>query len=452
MNKNGKALLCAFSILWLTLSMPAKAGMGYFLVGYGPYANQTAGTSTAIGLDAFAGAINPAKLTSVENRVDLGAVIFMPHRTIKRTGSNDPRVDPIDAFDSDDTYDFSSTSENELFFIPDGGLAMRINDRWSWGITVYGNGGLNTEYTDDSGEPGSNFNQEECGDEPSNFFFGCGRLGFDLSQVIVAPMLAWKLTSKHSIAIAPLLGYQRFKAYGLQAFESISQAPEALTNRGSDDAFGAGVRVGWYGEITPWLTAGAAYASKIYMQEFDKYEGLLAGSGDFDIPANYSVGVAITPWKRWTIGIDIQRIRFGEIRALGNGVLNSIQDPENSPLGSNDGSGFNWRNQTNYKIAASYVASPKLTLRTGYAYGKRVQKDDSVNSVSFNMFTPNPLHQASIGFTWTLSEKQELNFGYTRYVRGTYDGPSASAEFGVGGREKITPYVDQIMIGWSRRL
>ena len=48
---------------------------------------------------------------------------------------------------------------------------------------------------------------------------------------------------------------ERFKAYGFQAFEGVSSAPDSLTNRGYDEAYGAGVRVGWFGRITPWLEA-----------------------------------------------------------------------------------------------------------------------------------------------------------------------------------------------------
>lgn len=434
-----RGCLAAFFAAAIATSLPVKAGGGYFLLGYGPYANQTAGTVTAMGFDAFSGANNPAKLTEVSDKFDLSAIIFSPHRTIKREGSGTP-------------FDFESESENELFILPAGGIAQKINDRWSWGVTLYGNGGLNTEYRDDTGIPGTNANPARCGDQPGNFFFGCGKLGFDLAQIIVAPTLAFKLTDKHSFGIAPLLGYQRFKAYGLQAFEAISQTPQAVSNNGKDDAYGIGVRVGWYGKLTPWLNAGAAYSSKIYMQKFDKYRGLLADGGRFDIPENYNVGIAFTGLNRWVVGLDVQRIRFGDIRALGNAASNSLDDPANRPLGSRDGSGFNWATQTIYKIAVAHQFTPEITLRTGYAYGKRAQRDDSRDSVSLNLLAPNPVHQASVGMSWQFSEKNEFNLGWSRYFRGTYDGPSASDAIGVGGTESITPYVNQVHLTWTRSL
>lgn len=415
----------------------AQAGNGYFILGYGPMAHQSAGTATAMGLDGFSGSSNPGKLSAVDSRLDLGVLLFMPYRRIQRTGSDTP-------------YDFISTSRNSFFALPEVGYAQRINDTLSWGVTIYGNGGLNTEYADTTGIPDTNANPQRCGSEPGNFFFGCGKLGFDLSQLIVAPTLSWEFKPGHSIGVSPLLAYQRFKAYGFQAFEGVSAFPNEVTNRGYDEGFGAGVRVGWFGRITPWLDVGAAYATQVHMEKFNKYRGLLADGGAFDVPSNFSVGFAVRPLKGWTFGGDVQRIFYGDIKALSNGVLASLADPENSPLGSRSGSGFNWRHLTNYKLAVAYEATPELTVRAGFLYGRRPQADSSANSVSFNMFAPNPLRQITAGFTWAFNPKNDLQFAYGRYLRGTYRGPSATAGLGVGGEESVTPYVNTVMLGWTR--
>jgi long-chain fatty acid transport protein len=70
---------------------------------------------------------------------------------------------------------------------------------------------------------------------------GTGSLGVDLSQLIIAPTLAWKFHARHSIGIAPLFAYQRFKAEGLQAFQGLSTSPGNVTNNGYDSSTGWGV-------------------------------------------------------------------------------------------------------------------------------------------------------------------------------------------------------------------
>ena len=235
-------------LLWLTSAV--QAGGGYFALGYGPVARQMAGATTAVAGDAYAGASNPAKLLSAGNRVDVGLELFLPSRRAERRGSGTP-------------YDFATTSRNSLFFIPEAAFSWQLRSDFALGLTVYGNGGLNTEYRDDNGLPGSNFNPLACGNAPANLFLGCGKAGFDLTQLVIAPTAAWQLTPKHAVGVSTLLAAQRFEAYGLQAFAPSSKYPNKVTNNGHDVAFGAGLRVGWYGELSNWLTAGDGWSSKI---------------------------------------------------------------------------------------------------------------------------------------------------------------------------------------------
>lgn len=411
----------------------ADAAGGYFVLGYGPYAHQSAGASAAVGFDAFVGASNPAKLPYVGTRLDLGILAFAPYRRITRSGSETP-------------YDIQSKSRNDLFLVPDGGYARRIDETWSVGVTLYGNGGLNTEYHETTNTPGVNLSPEKCGGRPGNFFGGCGEVGFDLLQLVVAPTLAARIDEVHSIGITPLLAYQQIRAYGLQAFEGLSRDPDSVTNNGYEGAFGAGARFGWLGRVRPWLDVGVTYATKIYMQDFDEYRGLLAG-GSFDIPANFSAGLALKD-ERVTLALEVHRIFFGDVPALANGVLNTLNDPEGKPLGSRQGSGFNWNHQTNYRTALIWHATPRLDLRAGFAYGRVPQADSSTNTASFTMLAPNPALNLTAGFSYQVSATSELNVAIGTYRRGDYEGDSALFE---GAREKAEPHVETLYVAWSRR-
>jgi len=420
----------------------AFATNGYFSHGYGMKAKGMAGAATATAEDAFGGAVNPAKMVFVGNRIDFGAELFSPRRSVSRQGSAGFGGIYNDSVDSDSHY----------FIIPEFGYNKMINPNLSLGVTVYGNGGMNTDFNDDNGVAGSNFNPALCGAAaPANILFGCGRLGVDMMQLIVAPTLAYKLSPNHSIGISPLLAYQRFKVDGLQAFTGFSSSPTNVTDKGYDSSTGWGVRIGWMGKVSDTVTLGAAYSPKMRMGKFDKYQGLFAEQGGFDIPENYNVGIAVKATPRVTVAFDIQQINYSDVKSIANGVTNSLSAPPANPLGSANGSGFNWRDQTAFKLGLEHEYSKNLTLRAGYNYGKSPVRDD-IDSVTFNILAPGVVEQhLTLGATWILQNKSELTVSYMHAFSNSVTGPSASALLGVGGTETLKMYQNSIGIayGWK---
>ncbi|MFO1287593.1 MAG: outer membrane protein transport protein, partial [Rubrivivax sp.] len=258
------------------VAAPAFATNGYFPHGYGLKAKGMGGASLALAQDSLGGATNPAAMVWAGDRVDLGVDAFSPKRNAERSGAGFA------------TLNGQVESDKTLFWVPEAGFNRMLGSDLSLGLTVYGNGGMNTSY------PQGNFN---CGAGPANMLCGSGTLGVDLSQLIVAPTVAYKVAPTQSIGVALLLGYQRFKAEGLQAFDNapgfpaFTGAPGSVTNNGYDSSTGFGVRIGWQGRFGAFI-AGAAYTPKMNMGRFDKYRGLFAGNGDFDIPSHFGFGVA----------------------------------------------------------------------------------------------------------------------------------------------------------------
>ena len=268
---------------------------GYFAHGYGMKALGMGGVATALAQDSFGGANNPASMVWAGSRMDIGASWFRPTRDAERSGALIP------------TINGRVDSERKNFLIPEFGYNRMIGSDLSLGVSVYGNGGMNTTY------PQGNFN---CGGGAANLLCGSGSLGVNMVQLIVAPTVAYKFSPQHSVGASALLGYQRFSAQGIQSFDNapgfppFSGAPGSVTNRGTDSAYGAGVRVGYMGQLNDTVTIGASYSSKVNMGKFDRYKGLFAGAGGFDIPANYSLGVAFTPMPDWTVALDYERINY----------------------------------------------------------------------------------------------------------------------------------------------
>jgi len=419
----------------------AFATNGYFSHGYGMKAKGMAGAATATANDAFGGAVNPAKMVFVGDRIDFGAELFSPRRSVSRQGSASFGGIYNDSVDSDSHY----------FIVPEFGYNKMINPNLSLGVTVYGNGGMNTDFNDSNGVAGTNFNPALCGAAPANILFGCGRLGVDMMQLIVAPTVAYKINPSHSIGISPLLAYQRFKVDGLQAFTGFSSTPTAVTNNGYDSATGWGVRVGWMGKVSDTVTLGAAYASKMSMGKFNDYRGLFAEQGGFDIPENYNVGIAVKATPTVTVAFDVQQINYSDVRSVANLVTNSLNFLGQNQLGTNNGSGFNWRDQTVFKLGLEHEYSKNLTLRAGYNYGKSPVRND-IDSVTFNIIAPGVIEQhLTLGATWTLQNKSELTVSYMHAFSNSVTGPSASAALGVGGTETLKMYQNSIGIayGWK---
>jgi long-chain fatty acid transport protein len=397
----------------------AWATDGYFSHGYSVRSQGVGGVGIALPQDALAAAANPAGMGKVGSRVDAGVTWFRPVRESEIEGSGAPGANG--------TYK-GNGSQN--FFIPEFGYNTQYSEDVTLGVSVYGNGGMNTDYK--KGIPLFNSNGR--------------RTGVDLAQVFVAPTVTWKVQEHHTLGVSLKLAYQRFEAKGLQNFSNASSSAASLTNNGHDDSYGAGVHIGWLGEITDAVTLGATYQSRTYMSRFDKYKGLFAEHGDFDIPSTYGVGVAVKVTPALTLAADFQRINYSEVDAVGNASLSNLSNG----LGNDNGAGFNWQDAKVYKIGALYQYSPALILRAGYNH---VDQPIRAGDTLFNILAPGVVKDhVSIGATWVLSPQSEVSFAYTHAFENTVRGQnSIPAGFG-GGDANVRMYQDALGVAYTWKL
>ncbi len=267
-----------------------------------------------------------------------------------------------------------------------------------------------------------------------------------MEQLIIAPTIAYKLNETNSVGVSPLFGYQHFRANGLQAFGQISSAPANLTNLGHESATGWGLRVGWMGKITGNVTLGAAYSTKIKMSSFDSYRGLFAEQGDFDIPENYSFGIAVKAADAWTIAADYQRINYGKVKSVGN-PSTQLGCPGAGCLGGSDGIGFGWSSINVYKIGAEYKYSQALTLRAGYNHGDNpIQSRD----VTFNMIAPGVIEDhLTMGMTYALGNNSEVTASYMHAFTKSVSGAPNAVYFPAGGTDTIKMYQNSLGIAYG---
>ena len=429
--KRTRQILRLLAIAAVCIAGPALATNGYFAHGYGIKAKGMGGVSTALAQDSLGGANNPASMVWVGERIDVGADLFMPKRNAERSGAGFP------------TLNGKVDSNRTNFLVPEFGYNRMIGSDMSLGVSVYGNGGMNTTY------PQGNFN---CGGPAANMLCGGGPLGVDLIQLMIAPTVAYKLNAQHSVGVSLLIGYQRFKASGLQAFDNapgfppFTGAPGSVTNNGNDSATGVGLRLGYQGRLSDMVTIGAAYAPKMNMGKFDKYKGLFAGAGDFDIPSHYSLGIAFTPSAAVTVALDFGRINYSDVAAVSNPSMPV------APLGATNGPGFGWKDVNVFKIGAAWRLSDALTLRAGYNKG-----DNPITpaDVTFNILAPGVVKDHyTAGFTYALDKTSEISGALMVAPRQTVTGASLfNAVLGAGaaGNETIGMKQTSIGLAWGRK-
>lgn len=402
----------------------AMATNGYFSHGYGIKAKGMGGASITSTDNAFAGANNPAAAAWAGNRLDVGLDFFAPDRGMTRTGSMGPG--------GPGQFDMSVKSDKNLFAIPELGFNRAMNDNIGVGVTVYGNGGMNTDYAG---------GQLNCGMGPANALCGGGRLGVDLIQLIVAPTIAYKFGEGQSVGLSPLFVHQRFRAEGLQGFTPGSSAPGSLTNTGTDTSNGVGVRLGYLGKFSDRFSVGASYSPKVRMSAFSKYSGLFAEGGRFDIPANYTVGASFQATPSILMALDYQRILYSGVQSISNSSAQGL-----TPLGAGSGPGFGWSDIDVVKFGVQWQATPQLALRGGINHGGNpIQGRD----VTFNILAPGVVTtHYTAGATYALSPNTEVSMSFMHAPRQTVSGPTALP---FGGTESIRMSQNAVGVqfGWK---
>ncbi|MCC6608311.1 MAG: outer membrane protein transport protein [Burkholderiales bacterium] len=432
----------------LALSFSAAATDGYFSHGYGMKAKGRAGVSMAMTDDAFGGANNPATMVWAGRRLDVGIEWFSPQRSAERTGTS-----AFGPFSIDGQADSDSTN----FFVPEIAYNHMLSPTLSLGVSVYGNGGMNTDYPSGqlpAGGACAGFNPIPG---PYNLLCGNGKLGVNLSQLLIAPTLAWKFHPDHSVGIAPLIGYQRFSAEGLQAFDNpfASTSPGSVTNRGTDSAWGFGVRIGYYGQITPQIGVGAAYSTKVSMQDFDKYKGLFADQGGFDMPENFGLGVSFKPVPQLTVGVDYKRINYRKVDSVGNPsnlILNCFGGSAANCLGGGAGAGFGWHDVNVWKVGADWRVNQAWTVRIGYGH---TDNPIRASDVTFNILAPGVVQDHfTLGATYAWGVNHEITAAYMHAFSNDVTGqslfvPISGGMFPATTTEKIKMYENSLGVAYS---
>lgn len=439
--KHNQFALRTLAAALLLAQAPAFATNGYVLPGYGIRAQGMGGAGMAYGTDSLSIASNPANIVNTGMRGDMGVSAFNAVRHAA-VGSDAAAADPSLPFkDPGFGFNGSVTSNRNWFLMPEAGMTMPLTENLHAGIAFEPNGGGSTVY-------------------PLNFYSYSGvspddpgrgaTLGGELMQLLAPITVGYKLNEHHAIGAALDVAVQRFRMYGVHSFKTFSDAFKVpvtsdsvhLSDNGYDYSFGAGLKLGWLGSfLDDRLSVGLTYTSRTYMSKFEKYRGLFAEHGDFDIPANYGIGLAFKPKKNIVIAADVERIEWSSVAALGDrgpgtsikpypgpsGGINAIHgipstfckpslpiDDTNCPTatGNVNGMGFGWQDQTVYKLGVNWGVNERLQLRAGYNYGHTPIPNDQLTFGA--LFPATTERHYTVGFTYKATDELEITGVYVR--------------------------------------
>ncbi|MBU2491437.1 MAG: outer membrane protein transport protein [Bacteroidetes bacterium] len=372
-------------VMLFMIGSSIHATNGYFRHGYGVKYSALAGAGTALSLSSIGAATNPASLSFLNSRFDVSLAAFSPSREFTITGN--PSGYP-------GTFGLTPgivESESNFFPIPTIGLNYNLNETMSIGLMFIANGGMNTDYeTAIFYDPTSN------------------ETGVNLEQMFFGATYAIEFAENHSFGVTALMGYQKFAAKGTLSFAGFSSDPANISGNSNSTATGFGARFGYQGKVLPFLTFGASYQTKVGMSEFERYAGLFAEKGDFDVPATWNIGVAANANDDLTFALDVQQIQYSGVNSISNPIIPNIQT---AFLGNANGAGFGWEDIMVYKFGVMYNLTSDMILMAGYSHS-----DNPVASseVLFNILAPGVVQDhISIGLSKLLEGGKEINASFT---------------------------------------
>ncbi|MCK4713637.1 MAG: outer membrane protein transport protein [Marinosulfonomonas sp.] len=383
----------------LLLTTPAVATEGMFALGFSTNQRAMGGTGVAYGFEAMSAAVNPANAASVGHELQWGIDFFSPDRGYRTTGTPPIYPGPVE-------------SDSKLFFVPNFSYNKPLDNGAVFNISVYGNGGMNTDYS-----------------EP---VYGISPVGIDMSQLFISTTYA-KKTGNVSWGIAPTFVAHWFQAEGLGNFAGMSVNPAALSDNGYDWAFGGGLRAGVQVQASPTLSFGLAGQTQMYMSKLDKYAGLFEDGGSFNIPGSITAGVAWDAAPNMKMMMDVQRIFYSGVPAISNAG-------NAGPLGALDGAGFGWDDINVLKLGMEWKTGNQMTWRAGYAYSENPIGPEDVN---LGVLAPGVVtHHLTAGGTYAFSAQNSMDFAI-----------EYAPENSVLSADGIEIYMSQISLslGWTRK-
>ena len=136
--------------------------------------------------------------------------------------------------------------------------------------------------------------------------------GVGLKRTVVAPSFVTRWGDSGTVGVTAVLAHQRFVSLGMG--ETVVRDGAMLWPMvPGESSYGAGMRLDVGNELSPRLTWGAAYQSRVNMDAFTSLRGVYSDPGQFDIPASTSLGLSYALTQSLSFDVGVQRVMYSEI-------------------------------------------------------------------------------------------------------------------------------------------
>ncbi|HEX8989863.1 MAG TPA: outer membrane protein transport protein [Rhodocyclaceae bacterium] len=422
MKKTSIAMLCAMAAAPLS----ALATNGMDLEGYGPVATSMGGASFAYDNGAGAMMNNPATLGLMPEGSGIGVAL---------------------GFLGPDVHAAGARSSADAFFMPAIGYIAK-HGNLTYGIGIYAQGGMGTEYRADSPMA------YNTGDKVRSQV-GVGRIILPLAynvddRLTVAGSLDWvwasmdlKMAASTPQFMAMATGNMSPGMGGaVNALVNVAGA-DALridfsgNNAFSGKAFGSGLagKIGFVYKLAPALSIGGTYHSKTRLSDmktgdteasFSAFKGgaslgpAMVGKvtiHNFQWPETYGLGFAYQANDKWMLAADYKRINWAGVMKDFKMTFSSGGDFADFSISQN------WHSQDVVMLGASYAMSDSTTLRFGGNFSSNPVPDDRVNP----LFPAIIKNQYTAGFTHMLDRRSAIDFSFAYAPKVTVTGTQATS-------------------------
>jgi long-chain fatty acid transport protein len=275
---------------------------------------------------------------------------------------------------------------------------------------------------------------------------GVGPIYTNYQVVQVTPAIAYQLTNRLSVSVAPSLDVGT-----LQLDPALFAAPDNANGDGfatyptgahAQTTYGAGFTAGAFYQADGWA-AGASVKSPQWFETYhfnsmDQLGQPRQLSFGLDLPMIVSAGLAYTGLERWVFATDVRYIDYRDARGFGDSGFSA------------DGAlrGIGWRSIATVAVGAQFQLTDAVSLRAGYSWNQNpIPEGQSAVNVASPIVIEN---MVTVGASWNLTPDFKLSIAYLHAFENSIDGPLFTATGAVpGGTVRNSASADAIVIGGS---